>query len=356
MQRIKVGHKFIGPGAPVFLVGEVGLNHQGDLEMARKLIHLAAETGLDAVKFQKRDPSSLLTETALNQPYDSRFGQTYGEHRRNLELGAEVYARLKAEAEALGLIFFASVWDVPSADLLRDLDVGLLKIPSADLTNPILIEHVARFKRPTILSCGMGDFSEVRAAVDVFRRHHDRLILLQCTSAYPARLSDLNLRVITTLREEFGLNVGYSGHEEGCLVTPAVVALGASVIERHITLDRSLPGPDHRASLDPVELEQFVRLTRRIERALGRPEKRFLDVEQPSRLKLAKSLCTTQALEAGQVFTREALTAKSPGTGISPLNIDRIIGLAATRDLEADQIVLAEHVAWPRRKSAGSTE
>jgi len=271
VKAIRIGERLVGEGQPCYIVAEAGVNHNGERALALGLVDVAADARVDAVKFQKRSIPDLLIREALDAPYvnPNSLGATYGAHRERLELADDVWWELADHARKRGIGFFASAWDPPSVDFLEALGVPAFKIASADLTNLPLVEHVARKRRPVLMSTGMSEMEEIADAVGVVLRHTDQLVLLHCTSAYPANNDELNLRAMDLLRREFGVLVGYSGHERGLAPTEAAVALGAVVVERHLTTDRTLPGPDHAASLEPHGLELLVRNIRNVESALG---------------------------------------------------------------------------------------
>lgn len=269
-----------------YVIAEIGQNHQGDPQIARELIRTAKICGADAVKSQKRDIQTLLTPEAYARPYSSphSFGKTYGEHREALELSPETYADLFAYAAEVGIDFFSSPWDLPSARLLMDLGCPLFKIPSASLTNRAMLAEIASFSRPVVLSTGMSTLEEIDAAVEQLSACE--LYILQCTSAYPATFDTINLRAMQTLAERYGRPVGLSGHHKGIAVDAAAVALGARVIERHFTLDRTWRGTDHAASLEPAGLTRLARDVRAVESALGAADKQVQECELPARAKL----------------------------------------------------------------------
>lgn len=281
-----------------YLVAEIGQNHQGDPAIARELIHTAKLCGVDAVKSQKRELAALLSPEEQSRPYTSphAFGATYGEHRRRLELGREAWADLFAYARELGITLFASPWDLPSATLLRELGCPIFKIPSAAVTNLPLLEEIARYGRPVILSTGMSTIEEIDAAVAVLSG--SELTLLQCTSAYPVESSAVNLRAMQTLAERYGRPVGLSGHHRGIAIDAAAVALGACLLERHFTLDRTMKGTDHAASLEPPGLSKLVRDVRAVEAALGSGEKAVLECERAARDKLRAARPLPARIEA----------------------------------------------------------
>jgi YrbI family 3-deoxy-D-manno-octulosonate 8-phosphate phosphatase len=281
-----------------YLIAEIGQNHQGDAAIARELIHTAKICGVNAVKSQKRDVRTLLTPEEYSRPYTSphAFGKTYGEHREALELKREAWADLFAYAAELGVDFFASPWDVPSAQLLHDLGCALYKIPSAAVTNLPLLRAVASFGRPVILSTGMSTLEEIDRAVEELSA--TELYVLQCTSAYPVNFDAVNLRAMRTLAERYGRPVGLSGHHRGIAVDVAAVALGGRILERHFTLDRTWKGTDHAASLEPPGLSRLVRDVRAVEAAMGDGEKIVLECERPSRAKLRGALQSAEARAA----------------------------------------------------------
>ena len=348
MTTIRIGERVVGDGRPCFVIAEAGVNHNGDLALAKRLVSVAVEARADAVKFQKRSVRDILIRSALEVPYRSEnaLGYTYGEHRDRLELSQEAWVDLADHCRKEGITLLASAWDPRSADMLEELGVLAFKTASADLTNLPLLDHIARKRRPMLLSTGMSDLDEVRDAVQAVRRHHDQLVLLQCTSTYPAEYANLNLRAMGMLRWEFDCLVGYSGHERGLATTCAAVALGACVVERHFTLDRTMRGPDHAASLEPRGLELLVRDIRHIEEAMGVAEKRVLPGEVAVRARLAKSVVAARDIPAGRMIAREDLTVKGPGTGISPRFIQRLVGVTARRAIEADTLVPTEALEW----------
>jgi len=354
-KTIRIGQRVVGDERPCFVLAEGGVNHNGDPAMAEDLVRLAAECHADAVKFQKRTIGELLTRSALEAPYTNAnsLGATYGEHRRRLELADTVWYRLRDLATELGLEFLGSAWDRGSADLLDALDTPAIKMPSAVLTDLELLEYVARKGRPMIVSTGMSTLEEVDQAVERILRLTDELILLQCTSAYPSEFRDLNLRVMHTYRERYGVLVGYSGHERGISVTEAAATLGACIVERHFTRDRTLPGPDHAASLEPIGLAKLVRDIRQIEIAMGSPDKRLAAAEVPVRMRLAKSVVAARNIPAGAVVRADMLTVKGPGDGIPANRLAHLVGRVAAVAVAADTLVPREALEW-ERESVGS--
>jgi sialic acid synthase len=336
----------IHDGGDCYVIAEIGHNHQGDLGQAKELIDAAKDCGADAVKLQKRSNRTLYTKAFFDQPYDNEFsfGQTYGEHREALEFGRDEYAELQAHARALGITFFATAFDVESADLLASLDVPAYKIASGDLRNTPLLRHVAALGKPLIVSTGGADMNDVDRAVEAILPLNAELCLLQCTAAYPADTDDLNLNVITTLRERFpNLVIGLSDHQNGISMAVAAYMLGARVIEKHFTLNHAAKGTDHAFSLMPEGLRKLVRDLRRVPGALGDGVKRPLEIEQAPIRKMGKKLVAARNLEAGHVLTESDIASKSPADGgLPPYKLDAIVGLRLRRALRGDENVALE--------------
>ncbi|MEA3286904.1 MAG: N-acetylneuraminate synthase family protein [Candidatus Marinimicrobia bacterium] len=349
MSTIQLGTKKAGAGQPVYIIAEIGINHQGDVAIAKKLIYEAAAAGTNAVKFQKRSIQRILTREGLEMPYENRnsFGKTYGEHKRALELSESEYRTLKAYADELEVDFIASGWDEESIDFLEDLGVPFFKMASADLTNLPLLTHTARKGKPMVLSTGMANMKMVQTALDAVSQLNPQIAILQCTSTYPSSFEEIDLEVINTFRKAFPDSViGYSGHELGIAITEAAVALGAKIVERHFTLDRTMKGGDHAASLEPGGFEKMVRDIRHIEAAFGSGTKEVQASELPIFKKLSKSIVSVSAIAAGTLLQRNMLTTKGPGNGISPVRLDQIIGKSVTRDIAADVVLKDEDINW----------
>lgn len=351
LTTVEIAGRRVGDGHPCYIIAEAGVNHNGDPDLAKRLIDIAADAGADAVKFQKRTVSEILIAEALRRPYNvpTSLGATYGEHREKLELTADDFATLKAHADSREITLLASAWDMTSVDFLTEIGIPAFKIASADCTNLPLVEYIAKTGKPVLLSTGMSELAEVDAAVETVGRHNDQLILFQCTSTYPADNDQLNLRVILTYKDRYGCVVGYSGHERGLAPTEAAVAIGASVVERHFTIDRTMIGPDHAASLEPEGLKRLVRNIRNIEKALGSPDKQIMEGERKVRERLAKSVVARRAIPAGTRITADMLTVKGPGTGLKPADLPLLVGVVAESPIDADTLVPAEALGW--RKS-----
>lgn len=343
MQNIQVANKLIGPGQPVFVIAEAGVNHNGDLKMARALIDVAIEAGADAVKFQTFSADRLVTTDAPKAEYQLQTtgdAESQFEMLQRLELSADAHRELQSYCHERGIIFLSTPFDEEAVDLLDELGVPAFKISSGDLTNSPLLEYVAGKGKPVILSTGMSELSELIEAVSVLNTAGcENPVLLHCVSNYPADPAEINLRAMNTMRSAFDVPVGFSDHTAGIHITLAAVALGACVIEKHFTLDRTLPGPDHRASLEPAELRELVRSIRSIESALGNGRK----VPAASEIETAKaarrSLVAARDIPAGATLEREMVIMRRPGTGMAPAMIDSLLDRAAIRDIAAGTLL-----------------
>src|SRR5919107_1903201 len=330
-RELTIDGKRIGDSTGCYVIAEIGHNHQGDVGLAKRLIAAAKEFGVDAVKLQKRSNRALYTREFYEQPYDNElnFGRTYGEHREALELGADEYRELLATA-----------FDFESADLLAELDVPAFKFASGDLRNTPLQRHVAAFGKPMLLSTGGGTMTDIERAVDAIVPLNDQLCVLQCTAAYPADVEDLNLNVITTLRERFPeLVVGLSDHQNGIAMSLVAYMLGARVIEKHFTLDHAMKGRDHAFSLMPEGMRRLVRDLQRVPAALGEREKQPLPVEADPLEKMGKKLVAARELEQGHVLAAEDLAIKSPADGgLPPYELDRLVGRRPRRSTAVEDV------------------
>jgi len=286
MGRVRIHQRWVGDGEPCFVVAEVGINHNGDLDIARKLVSAAVLAGCDAVKFQKRTVDVVYSPEELARPRESPFGTTNGDLKRGLEFGWEQYRAIDQFCRENGILWFASCWDEASVDFIEQFNPCCYKIASASLTDDRLLRHHRAYGRPIILSTGMSSLEQIDHAVEVLGT--DDLILMHCTSTYPAKPQELNLAAIPRLKERYGLPVGYSGHEVGLATTLAAVVLGACMVERHITLDRAMWGSDQAASVEPHGLARLVRDIRVIEQAMGDGVKRVYDSELPVMQKLRR--------------------------------------------------------------------
>ncbi|HEY6802551.1 MAG TPA: N-acetylneuraminate synthase family protein [Pyrinomonadaceae bacterium] len=287
MQTIKIGNRVVGEGQPAFIVAEIGINHNGDLDQAKQLIRCAVNAGCDAVKFQKRTVDVVYSPAELAQPRESPYGQTNGDLKRGLEFGLEEYAEINRLCADLGILWFASCWDEASVDFMEQFDPPCYKIASACLTHDNLLRHHKNKRRPIFLSTGMSTLEEIDKAVEIL--DSDNLALMHCTSSYPCKPEELNLKLIPKLRERYNLPIGYSGHEVGLYTTLAAVVLGACAVERHLTLDRAMWGSDQAASIEPHGLARLVKDIRAVESAMGDGVKRVYTSEIPSMKKLRRA-------------------------------------------------------------------
>jgi len=280
MSEVKIGNNMVGDGHPCFVVAEIGINHNGDINIAKKLITLAAGAGCDAVKFQKRNPEICVPLNQRNLIRETPWGDiTYFEYRKKVEFGIEEYTEIDRFCKEVNIPWFASAWDVDSVDFIQKFNIPCFKIPSAKLTDDDLLRYTRKQGRPIILSTGMSSLEQLDHAINILEKKNS--ILLHCCSAYPANASDLNLRLIPFLKERYGMLVGYSGHETGLPTTIAAVAFGACVVERHISLDRAMWGSDHAASLGPSGVYKIVSEIRLVEKSMGDTNKRILPSEEP---------------------------------------------------------------------------
>ena len=342
---VVLGPDTVGPDNPVYFIAEIG-NNNGDFFLAKNTIEEAARAGADAVKFQKRSVTGTFARELLDRPQtlNAIYGKTYGDYRRRLELDSQQFSELQSVAEDNKVSLFATPFDQPSVEFLEKLDMPFYKVSSFDVTNIPLLDAVAGTGKPVILSTGMADADEVCAAVDTITRHHGQLILLHCVSVYPSPDSEINLGMMRWLKNRFHpLPVGYSGHEPDILPTLAAIAQGARVVERHLTLSRTLPGPDHgTVSIEPPQFREMVDCGRRIESFTGLDTKRLLDSEIRVREKHGKSAVSAMAIPQGTQLQADMLTFKSPGYGLKPGQETPLLGKTAVRDIEADSVLLPE--------------
>lgn len=331
---IHIGKRPIGGEHPAFIIAEAGINHNGQLELAKKLVDIAVESGADAVKFQMRNFDSLYTNDAFNQTKSEDIGTQYFLSLiRDNELQTNHFREIVDYCNHKNIIFLCTPWDLKSVDILDSFGVPAYKIASADMVNFELLEHVASKGKPMIVSTGMSTLEEIQDTVKFLNKIGAEFILLHCNSSYPSAPKDLNLRFINRLEEMFGCIVGYSGHELGYATTLATIPIGAKVVERHFTIDRTMTGPDHALSLEPQGLIRLVRDIRRIEEALSGDKKYITAGEFINRKVLGKSLVSTRDIKKGEVIKRDMITAKSPAKGISPQKLFHLVGKRAIRDI-----------------------
>lgn len=329
----------------ILIIAEAGVNHNGDLVLAKKLIDVAAEAGADLVKFQTFSAHRLVTRTAPKADYQNQTtAGTESQYQMlsRLELSADTHQALIAHCAARNIGFFSTGFDVESVDFLVSLGQDHFKIPSGEITNLPYLRHIGQFGKTVLLSTGMATLGDIEAAIAVLEQAgtpRARITVLHCTTEYPTPMVEVNLRAMQSIQAAFGVAVGYSDHTPGIEVATAAAALGASVIEKHFTLDRNLPGPDHKASLQPDELKAMVAAVRNIEIALGDGIKRLTPSEIRNKPVARKSLVASKAIKAGEAFNAGNITTKRPGTGISPMRLDEVLGRKAPRDFVPDELI-----------------
>jgi sialic acid synthase len=344
----RIGDKVVNRDSAGFVIAEIGHNHQGDLEKCKAIFRAAAECGADAVKLQKRDNRALFTREMYDSAYNSEnaYAPTYGEHREKLEFSREQYAELKKLAEDLGIVFFSTAFDRPSADLLEEIDMPAYKIASGDLTNTPLLKHVAKFGKPMVISTGGATLEDAQRAYDAIMPINTNLCILQCTSGYPSPYEELNLKVIETFQEAFpDVVIGFSGHDAGIAMPLVAFMLGARVFEKHFTLNRTWKGTDQAFSLEPAGLRRVVRDLERTRAALGTGEKKPYASEVKPLNKMTKRLVAARDLAAGTVL-REAdidfripADAKITEKALQPFWVDHFIGKTLKTPLKTDDII-----------------
>ena len=327
------------------IIAEAGVNHNGDLDLAKQLINAAADAGADLVKFQTFNANHQVTRTAKKADYQTQTtSSTESQHAmlRLLELTEEMHHQLIAHCLTQNIGFLSTGFDIESVDLLVSLGQECFKIPSGEITNLPYLRHIGQLGKTVILSTGMATLGEIEAAIEVLEQTgtpRAKVTVLHCTTEYPTPMNEVNLRAMQSIHAAFDVAVGYSDHTEGIEIAIAAVAMGASVIEKHFTLDRTFPGPDHQASLEPAELKAMVTAIRNIEIALGDGIKRLTPSEARNKPVARKSLVASRAISIGEIFTAENLTTKRPGTGISPMRWDEFIGQAAQKDYHEDELI-----------------
>lgn len=341
MRKIKIGNRIIGDGEHPFIIAEAGINHNGNVNLAKKLIDAAKKAEADAVKFQTFKAEDVATKTAEKAEYQKK---TTGAEEsqfvmiKKLELKERDFKELFDYAHRKGLVFLSSPFDKRSVDLLDELGVPAFKIASGEITNLPLLKHIARKGKPIILSTGMSTLGETEEAVEIIMREGVKeIILLHCISSYPAKVEDMNLKAMETLRDAFKLPVGLSDHSLGITIPIAAVALGACVIEKHFTLDKSLPGPDHQASLEPEELKQMIKAIREVEKATGNGNKMPTDEEKQIQKVARRSLVARVTIPKGAIITEAMLDIKRPGTGVEPKYMNKVIGAVARCRIRQDE-------------------
>ena len=347
MREMNVAGVRIADDTDVFVIAEIGHNHQGDMEKCKQLFDAAKEAGANAVKLQKRQNKTMFTKAMYNEVYNSEnaYAETYGEHREFLEFGFDQYKELKEYAEEIGIVFFSTAFDIPSADFLAKLDIPCFKMASGDLTNLPLLKYVAEMGKPMFMSTGGGTMDDVRRAHDAVAAINSNFCIMQCTAGYPPEWEELNLAVIATYRDAFSDTViGFSSHDSGIAMALAAYPLGMRVVEKHFTLNRAWKGTDQAFSLEKPGLRRLVRDLRRVRIAMGDGVKRQYDSEKKPLYKMAKKLVFNRDLPQGHVLTSEDIACKVPNDGIPPYRMDEFVGKTLTAPVIEDQSVAEELV------------
>lgn len=330
----------------VLIIAEAGVNHNGSMEIAKQLVDAAVDAGVDIIKFQTFKAEKLVSKTAKQAEYQKKNigdgNDSQYEMLKKLELSKENHEELIAYCNEKGIRFWSTAFDIESLDYLHTLRLGLWKIPSGEITNYPFIRKISSYKEPVIMSTGMCDETDIQNAIHVLIQYgitKEQITLLHCNTQYPTPFQDVNLRAMISIKEKFGLPVGYSDHTQGIEVPIAAVAMGATVIEKHFTLNRNLPGPDHKASLEPHELKTMVNSIRNIEQALGDSIKKVSDSEKGNISVARKSIVAACSIKKGELLTEDNLTVKRPGTGLSPMRWEEVIGTAAIKDYEEEDLI-----------------
>ena len=347
-RQLSIDGRLISDESDCYVIAEIGHNHQGDLETAKAMFNTAKECGADAVKLQKRDNRTLFTREMYDSPYHSEnaYGPTYGAHREALEFGRDEYVELKKHAGGVGITFFATAFDCPSADFLAALDMPAYKIASADVVNTPLLRYVADIGKPMVISTGGATLEDIERAYEAVAPINSQVCFLQCTATYPVEPEEMDLRVIETLRERFpDVVIGLSDHQNGVAMAPVAYVLGARVVEKHFTLNRAWKGSDQAFSLEPGGLRRMVRDLRRAKLAMGDGIKRAHESEQAALFKMAKSLVAAADLPENHALTREDVAIKAPGGGLAPHHIDELLGKRLIRAVKEDEFLRFDDVA-----------
>jgi N,N'-diacetyllegionaminate synthase len=343
MIKIAIGDRLVGDGEKCFIIAEAGVNHNGNIKKAKKLIDVAVKSDVDAIKFQTFKTDSVVTKSAEKAAYQkASTGSTETQYDmiKKLELSSEDFIQLAEYAQKREILFLSTPFDFESVDLLDEIGVPAYKIPSGEITNFPLLKYIAQKQKPVILSTGMSTLAEIECAINIIRKNQgDKIILLHCVTDYPANITEINLKAMNTLRCSFQLPVGYSDHTLGISASIAAVALGACVIEKHFTLSKNLPGPDHKASLEPKDLEILVKTIRDIELALGDGIKKPTPSEEEIKMVARRSIVAKKEIPKDAVITEEMLTLKRPATGLPPDYLNIILGRTTKRIIKKDELV-----------------
>ena len=343
MKKVRISNKLIGEGEQCFIIAEAGVNHNGDIELAKRLIDIAKDAGADSVKFQTFKAEDIVTQKAEKAEYQKEttdLEESQYEMLKKLELSEEEFRELADYAKKRGILFLSSPFDKESVDLLFELGAPAFKIGSGEITNFPLLKYISKKGKPVILSSGMSTLGEVEDALNVIKREGiDDIILLHCVSNYPATIEDVNLRAMDTLKQAFKIPIGFSDHTLGITISIAAASLGAVVIEKHFTVDKNLPGPDHLASIEPNELKEMVEAIRSVEKALGDGIKRPTKYEKEIKKVARKSIVAKVDIPEGTIVTEDMLSIKRPGIGISPSKLNEVLKKKALRDINKDKIL-----------------
>jgi N,N'-diacetyllegionaminate synthase len=349
IKSIKIGDRVIGEGYPCFIIAEAGVNHNGDIKLAKKLIDAAKSAGADAVKFQTFRAEEIVTRTAEKAAYQKKTtGACESQYAmlKKLELGPEDFRKLSDYSCKKNIIFLSTPFDEGSVDIIDNLDVPAFKIPSGEITNFPLLRYIARKNKPVILSTGMSVLKEIKEAVTILQKEGTgEIALLHCISSYPAPAKDINLRFMGILKRTFSLPVGLSDHSVGIYVPLAAVAMGACIIEKHFTLDRGLPGPDHQASLEPGELKEMIAAIRIVEKALGNGIRRLTKDEETIKKAARRSLVARVDIPAGAVIKKDMLAIRRPGTGLEPIFMDSIVGEVTVKKIARGEVITRDKIS-----------
>ncbi len=348
-QRIQVGpNRWIGESEEPYVIAEIGINHNGSFDLCKEMMKEAAHAGVDAVKMQKRTIEEMYTKDALDVPYNKpyAFGKTYGEHKHALEFTDDQYFELQKFAHSLGVEFLVSGFDSTGFEFIeKKLNVPVHKVASPFITDYPLLKQVAEYGKPIFLSTGMHTMEEIKAAVDFIKQYNDKLMVFHAVTMYPVPNNQVNLNVIKTFKEELGTLVGYSSHDTGVAIPAAAIALGACVIEKHFTLDRTMIGPDHAASVESRGMELIKKYSKVVWQSLGSYHRDMNEHEQAARIKYGVSVTSRRAIPSGKVIEEADIMVKCPGGGISPVKYWDLFGKKATKDIAADKTIYEGDIA-----------
>ena len=342
-KRIQVGpNRWIGEMEEPYVIAEIGINHNGSIELCKKMIDAAAHSGVDAVKMQKRTIEEMYTKDALDVPYDKpyAFGRTYGEHKHALEFTDEQFIELQKYTHDKGIEFLVSGFDSTGFEFIdKVLNCPIHKVASPFITDYPLLKQVAEYGKPIFLSTGMHSMEEIEASVEFIKKINDKLMVYHAVTMYPVPNDGVNLNVLTTFKKRLGTLVGYSSHDNGVVIPAAAVALGACVIEKHFTLDRAMVGPDHAASVEPRGMELIKKYASAVHQSLGKAEREINEHETAARIKYGVSVTSRRAIPAGKVIEEADIMVKCPGGGISPVMYWDLVGKKATKFIDADKTI-----------------